>query len=41
MLSGLIAMEKKKTLIVVPNISIARGLLEKLSQRSSDIFLAQ
>jgi len=41
MLSGLIALNKKKTLIVVPNISIARWLLEKLSKWSSSIFLAQ
>lgn len=41
MLSGLIALNKKKTLIVVPNISIARWLLKKLSKWSSSIFLAQ
>lgn len=40
-LSWLIALHKVKTLIVVPNISIARGLLEKLSKRSSKLFLAQ
>lgn len=40
-LSGLIAMNRKKTLILVPNISIARWLLEKLSQWTSSIYLAQ
>lgn len=37
----LIALNKKKTLIVVPNISIARWLFDKLSQWSSKIMLAQ
>jgi len=41
MMSGLIALFKVKTLIVVPNISIARWLLEKLSQWSSSVYLAQ
>ena len=41
MISGLIALYKVKTLIITPNISIARWLLEKLSQWSSSVYLAQ
>lgn len=40
-LAGLIATYKVKTLIVVPNISIARWLLEKISKRSKSVYLAQ
>lgn len=41
MLSWLIALRRTKTLIVVPNISIARGLMEKISKWSDKVFIAQ
>jgi len=41
MLAWLIWLYAQKTLIVVPNISIARWLLEKLSKWSSSVYLAQ